>query len=184
MRSRLHFDGCMASERTRRGRSWPPALGLLLACSCGRADEAERQAAPPPVAVADRPAVPSCALMPPAEVAAALGVEKLEIPVADIRGTVTTCTYAGDGAAARVTLRFELGASAASLAAARSALEGAGQRLADVTGAGERAFAASAPDGRRTLTFLVGTVQAAIVSTDPLTRQKKLAARVIERLGR
>ena len=164
-------------------------LTLALACGCGRSTEetTDGPAQSPPVALpgpARAKQVPSCALLPPAEVAAALGLEDVQVPEAEIRGSVTTCTYAGDGSAARVSLRFEIEASASSLAAARAELEAAGQRVTDVAGLGDRGFAAAGGDGRRTLTFLVGAVQVAIGSTDPLTRQKKLAARVIERLRR
>jgi hypothetical protein len=189
MGPRLHFDRQMGGVQTRRRVARSAALALALACACGRSteDSPDGPAPSPPVAVpgpASAKPLPSCALLPPAEVAAALGLDKLEVPDADIRGLVTTCTYAGEGTAARVNLRFEMGASAATLAAARAELEGAGQRVGDVSGVGDRAFAATGADGRRTLTFLVGPVQVAIGSTDPLTRQKKLAARVVERLTR
>ena len=111
-----------------------------------------------------RGAPPSCALVPPAEVTAALGIGRVEVPEADIRGPVTICTYAGEATAARVTLRFEVGSSAAGLAAARAEAERAGHRITDVTGVGDRAFAANATDGRRTLVFLVDAVQVAIDS--------------------
>lgn len=165
------------------------ALALALACACARSTEesADDPAPAPPVAAPGPGAakqVPSCGLLPPAEVAAALGLGGLDVPDADILGSVTTCAYAGDGAAARVSLRFQVGTDAEALAAARAELEAAGQRVSDVAGVGDRAFAATAPDGRRTLAFQLGQVQVAIGSTDPLPRQKKLAARVIERLGR
>lgn len=189
MRPRLHFDGRMAGARTRRRLARPAALALAVACACGRSpeDSTDGPATPPAAAVPgpDRAAaLPSCALVPPTEVAVALGIERVEVPDADIRGPVTTCSYAGEGVGARVTLRFEVGASAASQAAARTELERAGQRVADVQRVGDRAFAATAADGRHTLTFLVGEVQVAIGSTDPAARQKKLAARVVELLTR
>ncbi|HTE54623.1 MAG TPA: hypothetical protein VK698_27405 [Kofleriaceae bacterium] len=128
-------------------------------------------------------ALPSCALVTPAEISAALGIGELAVPAATVNGPVTICSYADDRLPSRVTIRFETGTSAASIAASRREIEKMGQRSVDEKRLGDAAYS-TAVGKRNTVAVLVGTTQLAVTSSDPTTRLRSLAALVVDKLKR
>ncbi len=122
-----------------------------------------------------------CALVSPAEVGAALQIDKLEAPKTAGGAPVTMCQYSDGQSSARVLVRYETVGSASDLPKVRKGFEDNKLPTQDVPGLGDGAFSASV-GSQTTLTLLQGTTVVTITSQDPLDRQAALGRVIADKL--
>src|SRR5262245_9920404 len=133
---------------TTRGVSF--AVAVLAVVSCQKAPPPEQSAssASPaesaaPAATAPAQAASPCAIITPAEGAAAIGVATLSPPEVQSVPPVTICKFSDGKRPGALTVRFETGRSASDMPTIRKGHDDNGQPTADLPGLGEVAFKSS-----------------------------------------
>jgi hypothetical protein len=153
----------------------------LAACTTSSGDPAPGGTAGPPATASQSAPAPApvagtyCAKAPAGVVGSALGVKAGTLKVW-LEGPVTVCSYVGQ---AEVIVRYQVGESATSFAAARSSMPH--QRITTMSGLGDDAFFARSATSD-TLAARQGTVAVFITSPAALDAERTLMTKLLAAL--
>jgi hypothetical protein len=123
----------------------------------------------------------ACALISPAQVKQTMG-STVGTPSAQVKGTVTTCTYKAAVLSRSVIIEYDTAATATSFAQDRSQIQSRQGPTTTLSGLADQAYSASAPSGQETVNTVVtlqGSLQTIVTGTSTLAQVKSLAEEIL-----
>lgn len=175
----LAHAGCSTCGQS---ESPSPAQGSAVATP-NHASSGLTMLAPPPAASGEIPASNAlCTMVPPADVAATIGIPNLKPTDAKTSGNITLCMFGDGESSSLLVIRFESGRHRADMDQFRAGHEGMGQQAADLPGLGEAAFTFSVGDHRNVSTLYRGLL-ISLSSTGSSETLEALARKIIAKAG-
>ena len=138
---------------------------------------------PPPATSGEIPASNAlCSMVPPAEVAATMGIPNLKPTDAKTSGNITLCTFGEGESPSLLVIRFESGRHPGDMAQFRAGHQGMGQQAADLPGIGEAAFTFSVGEHRNVSALYRGLL-ISLTATGSSETLEALARKIIAKAG-
>lgn len=127
---------------------------------------------------------PVCSLIPPSDIKTTLGVT-VSPATATVQSTIATCTYKAADISQSVIIEYQTGATSASFAADKSAIESQFGPTSSVSGIGDQAYSAEKMSGKQTVATVVaisGSLQIVVISASPVYKVENMASKVLYQL--
>jgi hypothetical protein len=123
----------------------------------------------------------ACALISPAQVKQTMG-STVGTPTAQVKGSVTTCTYKAAVLSRSVIIGYDTAATATSFTQDRAQIQSRQGPTSTVSGLGDQAYSSSATSGKETVNTVVtlqGSLQTIVTGTSTLAQVQSMAERIL-----